>query len=77
MITLEEATDATDQAITECITEVENRTDIDRREKDKLIDMMLEIRQESIDTLIALTPEEEQDLRIRWRARKALALREK
>lgn len=62
-ITLEEATEATDIALAHCIKEVNEDPNYNQRQRDQLIDTMLETRQKSIDTLMKMTPNEELNLR--------------
>ena len=62
-ITLEEATEATDEALAQCIKEVNEDPTYSQKEKDRLIDIMLETRQKSIDSLMNMTPNEENNLR--------------
>lgn len=62
-ITLEEATEATDEALKQCIEEVNTDPSYDKKEKERLIDIMLETRQKSIDSLMSMTPDEEDNLR--------------
>jgi len=58
-ITLEEATEATDIALSQCIDDVMNDGSLDKKEKERLIDTLLETRQKSIESLMSISPEKE------------------
>lgn len=62
-ITLEEATEATDEALKQCIEEINEDPNNNQKEKDRLIDILLETREKSITTLMAMAPPEEEKLR--------------
>lgn len=57
LVTLEEATEATDIALAQCIKDINENPEYGQREKDKLIDTLLDTRQKSIDSLMKMNKE--------------------